>query len=414
MPFEGGILARLSRLPVIGNPAFKIADYRRLWIGAACNHLGMSGEQVVLSLLVFQITESTAWVGTLLAVYYSPLLVFGVVSGAVSDWLDRRTLLRGVELTIAANLGLFGALLAMGLSHLWLLLVFALVAGCLRATHQPLRSSYAYDIVGGEQVVAGLGLLSLGTRFGQLVGALMAGVVMQRLGTPAAFFALACVHGISFLLFSRLASAGAAAETERAPFGQNLREYLAEMRSNRVLLMLVLLTAAVEIFGFSFTTVLPELAASRFGLGAEGLGLMHAARALGGIVASLTLASVILPQRRGLLYLAVIFAFGGALLLLSAAEQWLLALAALILVASMAAASDVLTQSMIQLSVPNALRGRAMGAWTLAIGSAPLGHLVMGSLAVSVGVGSALFAGGSALLVMGLITAVAVPGLRRL
>ena len=67
MPFEGGILARLSRLPVIGNPAFRIADYRRLWAGAACNHLGMSGEQVVLGLLVFQITDSTAWVGILLA-----------------------------------------------------------------------------------------------------------------------------------------------------------------------------------------------------------------------------------------------------------------------------------------------------------------------------------------------------------
>ena len=41
MPLEGGILARLGRLPVIGNPAFRIADYRRLWVGAACNHLGM-------------------------------------------------------------------------------------------------------------------------------------------------------------------------------------------------------------------------------------------------------------------------------------------------------------------------------------------------------------------------------------
>ena len=61
MPLGEGIVARLRRLPVIGNPAFRIADYRRLWFGAACNHLGMSGEQVVLGLLVFQITDSTAW-----------------------------------------------------------------------------------------------------------------------------------------------------------------------------------------------------------------------------------------------------------------------------------------------------------------------------------------------------------------
>lgn len=414
MPSEGGLFVRLSRLPVINNPAFKIADYRRLWFGAACNHLGMSGEQVVLGLLVFQITQSTAWVGILLAVYYSPLLIFGVVSGAVADWLDRRTLLRGVELSIATNLVVFAVLVALGFDRLWMLLAFTLAAGSLRAMHQPLRSSYAYDIVGGEQVVAGLGLLSLGTRFGQLAGALLAGVVMQRLGTPAALLALAAMHGISFFLFSRLASAGSAAEVERAPIRQNLREYVSEMRSNRVLLMLVLVTAAVEIFGFSFTTVLPELAASRFGLGAEGLGTMHAARALGGIVSGIILASVGLPRHRGLIYLAVIFAFGGSLLLLSATEQLGLALVALMLVASMAVASDVLTQSMIQLSVANALRGRAMGAWALAIGSAPLGHLVMGALAVALGVGSALFASGLALVAMGLITALAVPRLRRL
>ena len=69
VPLGEGIVARLRRLPVIGNPAFRIADYRRLWFGAACNHLGMSGEQVVLGLLVFQITDSTAWVGILMAIY---------------------------------------------------------------------------------------------------------------------------------------------------------------------------------------------------------------------------------------------------------------------------------------------------------------------------------------------------------
>ena len=130
-------------MPVIGNPAFRIADYRRLWGGVALNNLGMSGEMVVLGLLVFRLTESSAWVGISLALYFLPLLVFGLLSGAIADWMDRRVLLRRVELAIITSLLIFASLLALGLELLWLVLLFTLLSGSLRALHQPLRASYA-------------------------------------------------------------------------------------------------------------------------------------------------------------------------------------------------------------------------------------------------------------------------------
>jgi hypothetical protein len=69
---------------------------------------------------------------------------------------------------------------------------------------------------------------------------------------------------------------------------------------------------------------------------------------------------------------------------------------------------------MMQLSVPDRLRGRAMGAWVFAIGSAPLGHLAMGALAASVGVGTALGINGAALLLIGALVTITAPGLRKL
>ncbi len=402
-------------MPVIGNPAFRIADYRRLWCGVALNHLGMSGEMVILGLLVFRLTGSSAWVGISLALYFLPLLVFGLLSGAIADWMDRRVLLRRVELAIISNLLVFASLLALGLEQLWLVLIFTLLSGSLRALHQPLRASYAYDIVGGDQVVVGLGLLSLGGRCGQLVGALLSGWVMEQAGSAMAILVLVFTHSLAYCLFRRLRSQGQAASTRREPLLRTLRGYLLELRGNRTLMMLVLVTAAVEVFGFSFSTALPELTTERFGWGAQGLGLMHAARAVGGMISSLTLSALGGHiSRRGLAYLGVIFAFGAALLLLATAGQFVLALAAMLLVAAMAAASDVLTQSMVQLSVENHLRGRAMGAWTLAIGSAPLGHLEMGVLVTALGVEGALAANGAALILVGLITTLAVPRLRRL
>ena len=395
-------------------PAFGIPDYRNLWAGAAFNQQGMSGEQVVLGLLVYQFTQSTAWVGVMLAVYFLPFFIFGIVSGAVADRLDRRALLRRVEALIAMNMVIFAVVLALDLAALWVVIAFTLISGGLRALHQPARLSYAYDIVGGDKVVSGLGLLNLGSRAGQLIGALAAGAVMDRHGGSASFLILASGHGLAFLFFLRLRTAGQAAVTAQVPMGQNIREYISELRGNRLLVMLLAVTAAVEIFGFSFATALPELATTRLQIGAGGLGTLHDARAIGGMIAGLALTFMGALQRRGLAYIGVIFTFGASLMLVSADSPLLATLAAVAFIAVAAAASDILTQSMMQLAVPNALRGRAMGVWVLAIGFGPLGHLEMGGLTETVGLGPALFTNGAALLVVGVVVAIAVPRLRQL
>ena len=348
-------------------PALRHPDYRRLWFGAAFNQQGMSGEHVVLGALVFQITESTGRIGAIMAVYFLPLLVFGMLSGAVADWMDRRTLLRRTEVTFVALQLSFAALLFVGIDDLPVIVAFTLLTGSLRALHQPVRVSYAYDIVGGGQVVSGLGLLNLSGRSGQLVGALLIGLVMKHYGAPAALAVIAAGHALAYLAFARLHSAGDAAVKEHTPMRQNLREYVAELRSNGILMMLVLITAAVEIFGFSFATALPELANTRLNLGEDGLGYLHAARAAGGIIAGLAMSFMGQMQRRGLAYLFVIFAFGASILLLSVEGTSLFTVCAVGLVALLATSSDVLTQSMMQLSVVNKLRGRAMGVWRSAL-----------------------------------------------
>ena len=399
---------------VIGNPALWNRDFHKLCGGSAGNNFGTGGWLVIMGMLVFEITQSSAWVGLALALYSLPGLVFGMLSGVVADRLDRRTLLRRVEAAMVFSLLVFSALIAMWSADLWLILLFSIIFGCVHAMAQPARISYAYDVVGGAHIVAGLGLLNVGSRVGQLAGALIGGAAMQRYGTPVALLCLAAANGVAWSLMSRLHSAGLAETIGRVPIGQNLRECISEMGANRVLLALVLVTAVVEVFGFSYMTVLPELATTRFGLSAEGLGQMHAARAVGGILAGLMLAGMTGLHRRGAIYLVVICALGGSLVMLSALGQFVLALAALVIVAGLATASDVFSQSMMQLSVPNHLRGRAMGFWVFAIGSAPLGQLEMGALAVMLGADGALLANGATLIGVGILATVAVPRLRKL
>jgi len=119
-------------------------------------------------------------------------------------------------------------------------------------------------------------------------------------------------------------------------------------------------------------------------------------------------------HRPGRLYIGVILVFGLGMILLGSADSFPWALAALFLVSAMATASDVLTQSMVQMSVPNALRGRAMGAWSLAIGISPLGHIEMGLLIGSLGLAGAYAVNGSVLILLSVGVALGLPALRRL
>jgi MFS family permease len=412
----GLALGRL-KAAVKANPLMLEPDFRRLWIAATFNANGMAGEMVILGLLVYQITGTSEWVGISLAIYYMPLFIFGTLSGAVADWMDRRRLLRTLELGfIVAQIGFAGAI-ASGLDGLWVILTATALLGSMRAMHQPVRVSLAYDLIGGQQIVAGLGTLNLGMRSGQFVGSLVAGGITESVGAPTALLVLAAGHAIAWFWVGRVKSPGRAsvAVAERAPIRRNLAEYLGELRRNRILLMLVLLTASVEVFGFSFQTALPELASVRFDMGGGGLGQLHAARAAGGVLASLTLTfSLGWLHRPGFVYLGVIVIFGVGMMLVSVADQFVLALAALCLVSSMATASDILTQSMLQLSVPNALRGRAMGAWSLAISISPAGQMEMGFLVGWLGLSAAFVFNGGMLVTIGLLVALLVPRLRRM
>ena len=397
---------------MLKNPAIRNLDYRRLLTGTAFHQQGMAGEQVVIGLLVIQLMGSSAWVGYTLAAYFMPFFFFGLVSGAITDWADRRTLLRRIEIATAAILALFAVALALGIASIWVLIGYSVCAGSLRALHQPVRASYAYDLVGQDNLVSAMGLLNLGSRCGQLLGALVAGYVTERFGAAAAVCCLAVGHLIAFLTFRNLVDAGIAAVKEHVAIRQNINEYIQELKVNHLLLILLVITASAEVFGFSFATALPELATGRLELDAEGLGLLQATRASAGIVAGIGFATFGARNSTGVIFLLTIAVFGAGLICLSQASTLITILSAVFLASICAATCDILSQSMLQLSVSNALRGRAMGIWVLALGFGPLGHLELGTIAESMGLTTGLLINGCALIVIACITGVAVPRLR--
>ena len=395
-------------------PALRYPDFRFLWLSSVFNAVGFMGEMVVLGWVLLDRTESPFMVGVGMGVRTAPLFLFGILAGAIADRVDRRKLMLLLGLAMAGVAGALSVIIIRDLLEVWHLLVSSFIVGSLWAFYQTSRQSFAYDIVGPKNLVSGFAFISLGMRVGAIGGSLAVGFLLDQIGAEASYLLISASYLLSSLTLTLTKPQKEMAKRAGASLWRDVGEFMQEARRNPTLLALVVLTASVEILGFSHQVLLPSLAKDILHVGSAGLGIMHAFRSLGGIIAVLILSSLGDRPRKGLSYMIVLLLFGGGLVLLGNVSTFLMALAAVMLISGMATLSDVFSQSMIQITVPNELRGRAMGSWVLAIGTAPVGQLQIAGLASALGVAFALVTNGLALAVLAVGCFALLPRLRRL
>jgi MFS family permease len=399
-----------------------LPDLRYLGAGTLLSSIGMMGEAVVLGWLALELTDSPFLVGAAMAARALPLFFVGVPAGVIADRLPRQRLLAATGAGQAVTTALMGVLVLTGAVSLAQLILLTFVAGTLRGLEHAARQSYAHDVVGAAGLVSGLAILGVAMRAGWLLGSLGAGAIIARYGSGHAylFVAAAYLAGAVAMLPARAvapaAASGSDASSGSDSIWRGITSFVDAVNRDRMLLVLMMLTAGAEVLGFAHQALLPSLARDVLHTGPEGLGLLNAARSVGGILA--LLASMRgFTAGGGALFVAVLVSFGGSLIALGVAPHVVgfVGVALLVLLANAAGAlADLLAQSLLQLRVPAHLRGRAGGAWVVAIGLAPLGQLQMGALASLFGVSAALGASGLGLVALAGATALLYPRLRAL
>ena len=400
---------------MIPRSLFGLRDFRRLGASIALNSVGMMGEVAVLGWLTLELTNSPFMVGAAMSMRMLPLFFVGVPAGALADQFPRHRLLVLTGLGQALTAATLGALVLLGAVTLAHVLLLTLAAGVFRGIEHAARQSYTHDVVGAAALVNGLAVLGVAMRAGWLLGSLGVGVVIAHYGSGAAYLAVALgfLGGALALLRATAPPRTSAAVTSSV--WRSTVDFLVAMGRDRMLVVLMILTAGAEILGFAHQALLPSLARDVLDTGPEGLGALLAARAVGGIL-GLAAASAG-GVAGGTLFVAVLVTFGASLMALGAAPYvtgFVGVLLVLTLVNAAGALADLLAQSLLQLSVPDDLRGRAGGAWVVAVGLAPLGQLQIGALASLFGVSIAFGTSGLALVILAGVTTVLFPRLKRL
>ncbi|TAK01642.1 MAG: MFS transporter, partial [Chloroflexota bacterium] len=387
--------------------ALRHRNYRLFFAGQLVSLVGTWMQAVAQGWLVLQLTGEPVWLGVVAAAQFGPVLVLGLFGGVIADGLPKRRTLVATQTAAMALAWILFALTATHVVQVEHVVGVALLLGIVNAFDMPTRQAFVVEMVGREDVGNAVALNSAVFNGARIIGPAVAGITIGLTDISVAFL----VNGLTFsaVIGGYLAMDAATLRSPSrivrpASLGavfRDVAEGLRYVRSAPLVLMAILVLGAVATFGMNFSVIVPALARDVLDVGAEGYGFLMAATGVGsfGIAMAIAFGRRIRPAFVGLGGAAL----GLAELALAVSGSFELSLVAMFVVGLGGIGMAATANTLIQVSVPDHLRGRVMGVYTMVFaGSTPIGGLVVGSVASAAGVPLAIAVGGAASLVAGL------------
>jgi MFS family permease len=394
--------------------AFAFPQFRRIWVASVVLSLGTWGERLATGWVVLDGTGSVFLTAAAFAVRQAPQLIAAPIGGAISDRFSRGKIVFIAGIYKLLILSILAVIAANGLEPLWLVFVILAFSGIGQSFELPAIQGMVTGSVPREVRMNAVAAQSVGTRFVGAIGALAAGFAIDALGVPKTFVASGMVFAAGGVL-ALLANRGARSAVNRQA-GSVVGDVIDGLRlmSSLPIVRMILITAVmVEIFGFAYGAVMPAVAKDALGVDVKGLGTLTMMAGIGSVGGSVFLVSLGNYARKGLLLLVIAVFYGVFVGTFSASGSYTMALILIMGVGASAAAFDAMQWTLLQLNVPDEMRGRAIGAWAFAIGFGWIGHLGLGALGDLFGVQWALAGAGVTVIVTALVVLAMSPMLRR-
>jgi MFS family permease len=400
--------------------ALEHPDFRRYYAGQGVSLVGTWLQAAAVRWLVFERTGSEFTLGIVEVASLLPGVFVGLVAGAVADRvfpLAMVVLMECGQMLLAFVLAL---LVGLQIIEIWqMVLILALARICV-TFELPSRQVFFYELVGPEILSNAIALNSGLFNAARVLGPALAGVCLRFLGATGCF----ALNGLSFLAAIAALLSIRMPPRARPPHHESLtiREILGGLRylrRDRRMRAQFLLVAFFGIAGMGYEAMVPAYARRVVETGVEGYSVLLACSGFGATIGAFAVASLAGLKRKEILTFAGMVIFGTCLAGASFLPQWAtshfaharLATAALCLLGAGLGAVLLYasSQMIIQLAVPDQLRGRVMGIWMITYSSSvPLGALWTGSVAQTGGV--AFVMGLSAVLCVGVALAVWASG----
>ncbi len=373
----------------------RIRNFRLLWVGEGISLLGDQFYLIALPWLVLQLTGNALAVGTVLATAGIPRALFMLVGGALTDRLTPRWLMMNSNLARMAPTALLALLVVTDVIQMWMLYVFALLFGLADAFFFPAQTSIVPQLVSKDQLQQGNAMIQGTATMSVLVGPILAGAAISRLGSGAnhsslgialafALDSLSFLASITMLSVMRIQNANARAEKADDGIMRSIREGLFYVWKDGTLKIVFPIVMGLNLLiNGPFAVGIPVLARTRFPEGATAFGLIMSLFG-GGALVGIILAGV-LPrpskQRLGTVSLCVISVMGIGLAVVGVSSTMYIAGAAALTMGIANGYANIMLITWLQQKVAPEMTGRIMSlVMFAAIGLNPVSTALAGVL----------------------------------
>jgi hypothetical protein len=362
------------------SPLRESREYRLLYVGQLVSFMGRQLTVVAVPYQVFLLTDSSLAVGLVSLGQLGPLIVCSLLGGSVADAVDRRKLLLLTQLALAAtSAGL--AVNAMSSSPaVWPLYLLTAAAAGLSGIDAPTRSAAVPSLIRREQMPAAAALMQTLIQTGQVVGPALAGLVIAGVSLSAAYWLDVATFGVATVTLLAMKPMVPEGGGTRAGFA-SVAEGVRYLKGRRALQGTFVIDINAMVFGMP-RALFPAMARDVFGGGAGVLGLLSAAPGAGALAGAVTTGWVSGVRRQGLAVVVAVCAWGVAIAAFGLTSSLPLALLFLAAAGASDVVSAVFRNTILQLSVPDRLRGRLSAIHIAVVTGGPrLGDAEAGAVA---------------------------------
>ena len=363
--------------------ALHYRDFRVLWLGALTSTIGTWMQKVTQNWLVLTLAgpASAFYLGLDAFLGEAPILLFTLIGGVIADRRDRRQLLLMSQYVQMTTAFVLAALVYWDVIRIWHVLALSTITGIAQAFGGPAYQSLIPLLVDKQHLPNAIALNSIQFNLSRVIGPLIAGAALAAFGMAACFG----LNGLSFLaVIAALLSLHV--RHVPAPTRTSLREELqggfAYVRRQPALIGLTFLACATTFLGTPILTFLPVFAQDVFRGGVSQYTQLMAFAGAGAVTGALIVAWLGKYRQMGRTFLLLQIAFGVLVVLFAVTHVvWINAVLLFGCGACMVIVFATIS-SLVQLIVPNELRGRVVSIYLVAFrGGMPLGSLVGGYVA---------------------------------
>ena len=374
---------------------FKFREYRFFWLAAAFSNVGMWALIYGRLWLMHTKTDSPVMVGLSTTASLAPILLFSLWGGVLADRVNRLRLVRATRAMFAALAILTGVLVATDVIGPWHIIAISVGTGVLLSFDIPSRAAMLPTLVPREHLASAVALYSLVFGGAAILGPAAFSPLVNLWGIEGVFFIVGGAYILTVVALMFMSPAGHRPEHHPSSMLGGLVEGLSYVRRNHAIGGVIFIGMVMGIFGSSFQSLLPVFADEVVTGGIDTFSRLLLSEGIGGLIATLAIAILGIRVRPARFYVLSGVGFGLGLLVLSQADRLVAAALTVGFLGACFVVFQTMSTTLMQTLASDEFRGRVMSVHQLTWGASALGGLLMGVLAVNLGIQEALGLGGT-------------------